>query len=260
MSRNPKPLAWRTVLCAVAVPVAACDDGVGTMPRDHRTSLQTQFPVRPNPSAFESASAESRAEAKRAAIDAILQKVPAEDRATMRKLLERPPGVAGGFVSSNDPEIARHLAVLQSLLEVQSAEWQGEPEATRRDEKPDGVEVPVMVALVADLGSPSVRATVVRRPTDGGRPLLLVRESDATTTDLGRGLRAAALSVQRYGAAPPKEIEMQFREFRGTAKTNDPSTQALLNLVRSSPVQSIAGVGSVRAAAIFTSLTAPTSR
>ena len=224
------------------------------MPRDHRTPPQTQFPVRPNPSEFEGASAESRAETKRAAIAAILERVPSEGRARMRKLLENPPGFAGGFASSTDPEIARHLAVLQSLLEVRSAEWQRAPEATRRDGRRRGLEVPVTVALVPDLGDPSVRATVVRRPNDRGQPLLLLRESDATPTDLGRGLRAAALSVQRYGAASPKELKMQFRDLRGTPKTNDASTRAMLDLVRSSPLRIIAGVGSVRAAGIVASL------
>lgn len=230
------------------------------MPREDRTPPRTHFPVKADPSAFEGASAESRAQAKREAIDAILERVPSDQRANLRRLLEQPPGMAGGFVSSTDPEIARQLAVLQSLLEVQSAEWQRAPEATRRDGDRRGVEVPVTVALVPDLGSADVRATVIRRPNDRGQPLLLLRESDATTTDLGRGLRAAAMAVRRYGAAPPKEIKMEFRTFRGTATTNNASTQALLDLVRSSPVQSIAGVGSVRAAAVLASLTAPSAR
>ena len=260
MIRNTKPPAWCNVLCAMTVCVAACDEGVGTMPGEKRAPSHTHYPVTANPSTFEGSSAESRADAKRAAIAAILERVPSEERAKIRELLEFPPGVAGGFVSSTDPVIAQQLAVLQSLLEVQSAEWQRAPKATTRDRKRPGVEVPVTVALVPDLGNPNVRATVIRRPHDGGQPLLLLRESDVTTTDLGRGLRAAAISVQRYGAAPTKEIRMQFRTFRGTATTNDPSTEALLNLVRSSPAQSIGGVGNVRAAAILASLTGPSSR
>ena len=229
------------------------------MPPEDGTPPRTHYPVKANPSAFEGASAESRAQAKRAAIDAILERVPSDQRANLRRLLEQPPGFAGGFVSSTDPEIARHLGVLQSLLETQSAEWQRVAETTLRVEKRTRIEVPVTVALVPDLGGPDMRATVIRRPSDRGQPLLLLRESDATTTDLGRGLRAAAMSVPRYGAAPPKEITMQFRTFRGTATTNNASTAALLDLVRSSPARSIAGLGIVRAAAII-SLTAPSTR
>ena len=191
---------------------------------------------------------------------ALSLRVPSEHRANLRQLLEQPPGMGGGFRSSTDPEIARHLAVLQSLQELQSAEWQRAPEATPRGGERTGIEVPVTVALVPDLGAPDMRAVVIRRPNDRGQPLLLLRESDATTTDLGRGLRAAAMSVRRYGAVPARAMTMQFRTFRGTATTNSASTQALLDMVRSSPVRSIAGVGRVPAAEIIASLTAPRTR
>ena len=95
-----------------------------------------------------------------------------------------------------------------------------------------------------------VRGSVIRRRTDGGIPLVLLR-ADATPADLATGVQVAAVSVaQRGGASPKKDVRMNFREGGVGTKRLGPAEVYLAEL-RNAPRREIDGIGSVRAMKIL---------
>jgi|SRR5688572_28212945 len=233
----------------IALALVACDDGVGTMPGNRKQPSGPQFTVNSRPTDFANATPEARAKARRAAIDAILKRFPEAEREEAKRLFDDPRNLA--FSSSSDPEIATQLGVLNAIREVEmnalldKAEKDREAASDRR-----GRETAVLVALVPTLPS-HLRAQVVRQVGDGGQPLLLLRESDATSVDLARGLRAAALSIERHGANPAKAVRVSLRAAPKQSG-GDEGSQRLLDYVKASSLRNIPGVGSVRANFVLT--------
>lgn len=168
-------------------------------------------------------------------IAAILERIPAKDRLAVKGVLERS---SNKYFSSQDPEIVRLLGILASL--ESSGASGAQPYSARRSPKP----IRVTVALVPTLQSASLRATVLRRPDDGGRPILLLRESDATAQDLVEGLKAAAFSVKQFGETPTQEQNISVRRRSGSAPTRLP-TKAF-ELLKASATRELPGIGRVR--------------
>jgi hypothetical protein len=192
---------------------------------------------------------EKRREVEREAIDAILRRIPPGDQEMARRILERPHSGSGGFSASTDPEIARLLGVISSIRSAGrpvAEEGQPEDENARADDPREYIRV--LIALVPHLSSPGIRGTVIRRPNDGGQPVLLLRESDLTVDDLYRGLRAAAVSFKRYGLAPAKERRLHIRVPRETvAVLSEPRmSEAYLRLLKAGLPRVIPGIGEVR--------------
>ena len=211
--------------------------------------VRSSYAVNVDGTVWTTATMTDRHAAERAAIEEILTRLAPQHRALARRILEDRETTAT-FVSSTDPEIARLLSVITATRAADNVEMVRKAEADReKDDRETVRRVRVLVALVEDLGGEDIRATVIRRPDDEGRPLLLLSAVDFTSTDLAFGLRLAANSVPRYGIAPAVEHKLQFRD---QAPQSGARRQAALPdeqaaLLRRSPFRLIPGIGSVRA-------------
>jgi hypothetical protein len=217
-----------------------------------RFAGQRQYPVVSDRAALEGTTPEARREQERAAIQAILERLPAEHRAEARGMLEG-EGPAHGdvaFATSTDPEIARLLGVLTAIRQID----RGIKVSTAPVTVPVRVQpsLHVVIALVPELRTPDLRATVVRTPTDRGKPLLLLRESDLTQGDVDLGLQAAGISLRRYGVSPTKEIRMDLRAPRNPPARRGSTVHDHVAFLKSSPYHTIPGIGTVRSVEVVT--------
>ena len=206
---------------------------------------------------WETVTPDDRRAAEREAVKAIVSLSPPEEQETMRRILEGDgSGADIAVVSSTDPELARLFGIIGS---IRQAEWQSRKSSELRvplylGAEPPRKDVRVNIALVPQLARPDVRATVIRRPGDLGRPLLLLRESDLTASDLELGLRAAAVAFRRYGPTPARERALHLRTGRPALQQRVERAEHYLDLVKAGRPRHIDGIGTVPAMAIITSL------
>jgi hypothetical protein len=173
--------------------------------------------------------ADERDEAERNAITAIVNHVAPSDADDLRRLLadawERGETISG----TSSPELSTLVGVLQSIRRAQSMA-----------RLPDGYDpsrpgdILARVCLVARLDPPHIRAAIVRRENDLGRPLILLRATDVTADDLERALRAAVFTFRRYGT-----LNRTFEIGRGNPPPRDRLDWArrLLDQLRDSPLR-----------------------
>jgi hypothetical protein len=183
----------------------------------------------PENSAKQSLEMQERLQEESRIIADMLAQLPEGDRATAKREMEQ----YFDSVRGEAPATATRERVTTPLVRV------GAKQQTF---------VRVVVALVPTLGNQSSRSTVIRRPNDGGTPTLLLRESDVTDEDLRRGLRAAALTFQRYGAAPARELKLSLRSTTG-ARPMAPRREGMkspLEYLKTAPVRDMPGLGPVK--------------
>lgn len=224
-----------------------------------RVPRSAQYAVKVDGTVWIPAAMNDRHEAERAAINEILTRLAPQHRAVARRILEDRESTST-FSSSNDPEIARLLGLITAIRAADNAEIvRKAAEDRQKDELDAPRRVRVLVALVGDLGSAGIRATVIRRPDDGGRPLLLLSAASFTSTDLAFGLRLAANSVPRFGIAPSVEHKLQFRDQAPQSGLRHQATlpDELAALLRRSPSRLIPGIGTVQALDIVTTHDVP---
>lgn len=185
---------------------------------------------------------------ERAVIERIVALMPPKDQASVREYLAD----ATKSFGSDRPELAPLVRELNLLRHARIADVQ----ATRLQKDADVIaaHVRVSVALAPALGDNSVRAVVVRRPGDSGRPLLLLREEDVTADDVAFGLAFAAQSISKYGVEPKVPHRQTFRAG-GVATSTAVTTKthgAIAADLRRADYQTIQGIGRVRAMDVFT--------
>lgn len=188
--------------------------------------------------------AQQRDAQERATIDQIIAHLPAHYQSQGRAILED-RNAAYAFEASSDPEIARLLGVLTAIRAAASVDQENQ---AAKDREADAERTKNLVRVTVVLAPPSAlpmgRAAIIRRPGDGGKPLLLLREEDATAADLAAGLAAAGRLVQKYGSEPATEVRVVIRSTRpGTSKSA--VTDRYVETLRSSLRQTIPGVGTV---------------
>jgi hypothetical protein len=176
-----------------------------------------------------------------ALIDRIVQQVPAAHREELRSLLLD----EGKELASADPKLAPLLGQLAALRAARHAPEHARIRALHaEDVRRSESQLRVTVALVSGLGDPDIRATVIRRPGDGGKPLLLLRDEDVTATDLELGLAAAARAAEQYGTNPEKEHRMTLRiPSSKSSSTASIEGQQSVDLLRKATVKDIEGIG-----------------
>jgi len=232
--------------------LAACDQGAGRMSTEKgrfREDSRPQHAVVAHPEAYANLSPAARAQAEAATIEAIVARVPAKFQAEMRKQLGPQAGRDVSFQSSADPELARLLGELISLR--QAGRTRVAPVAD------EDTTIHVILALVPQVNTPGARVSVIRRPDDGGKPIVLLPETDLSKEDILLGLRAAAASYRRHGIAVSTERKMavrsKARSARGAAvPVVDRNVMNLKNAARIN----VPGVGRVRAQEVVTNLAA----
>lgn len=230
-----------------------CADGAKIMPSssNESESQRGRYPVEMVSAArVEGLSDEALEAEQRALIEAILQQVPPERRAVVRQFFERTPSAMGAFTSSTDPEIARLLGGLNAIgAEMARRQFRGSPSSSDLESGADDRRIIVVVALAPRLEQPNIRATVIRQPGDGGRPIVLLREGDVNTTDLMLAMRAAAESFRKHGVVPEKEVRTNLTSLRrGVGPSpRTPLSGRYLEMLRASPLRNLPGIGLVRA-------------
>ncbi len=221
-------------------------------------SNNVQYSVTPALLQLEGSTTEERSARVSSAIEAILSRLPSEQREEARALLEKGPRGTGweAPASSSDPEIARQLGILTAirayeanLVAPQTREL-GEIAARRR--------VRVLVALDPSLRQGAVRAVVVRSPGENGTLLVLLRDSDVIPSDLEVALKAAALSYRDNPTPPLKELRIPIRAS-GTrsSATRQAKHEKVLEMLRASSTQDIPGVGRLKAMLMMTAAATP---
>ncbi|MEO7363057.1 MAG: hypothetical protein ABI120_22175 [Gemmatimonadaceae bacterium] len=195
-------------------------------------------------------SQEVRAERREAAVVAILARAPESDRAAILQLLNANRGNAG-FSASRDPEVARQLSVIASIDAVDHPDGASSPpdRQKQKDYLTEGVRV--LVALVPNLDVNGARATIIRRPNDGGKPLLLLDYDSATDADVLAGLQAASNSRRMHPNSPSKEIRFDLRGDGITKVAAPRAAGPYVAHLRAGAIRSIDGIGSVRVTEMF---------
>jgi len=167
-------------------------------------------------------------------VDSITSDVPLEHRDQARRMLAD----YLAEIRANPP-----AALSAEEERVRRKAWEKEAKDKR------GL-IPVTVAIVPNLRPSNARASVLRAPGDEGRPILLLREGDATDEDLRRGLRAAGETVERFGDSVPRRLRLNVRPRGRNEPVLSPRRQGskspleLMNLMVPREIQ---GFGSVRA-------------
>ena len=111
--------------------------------------------------------------------------------------------------------------------------------------------VEVLVALVPRGLRATSRGAVLRRVGDQGIPVLVLRSTGATTSDLAIGLRLAAWSAHQQ----PTPVKATKTEFRSGANVDRMPTRigpAYLVALGKADFRTIKGLGSVQAMPIAT--------
>ncbi len=233
------------LITAVAVLASACIDAGRSMTpdKDNATFRQPHFAVQVDTAVPADYVAGSRRQEEQAAIAALIERTPAVHRQALQLLLDKPNS---DWIGSDDAESARLLGIIASIRYADSLALRA-TRATQPDLASAINLVRVTVILVPTLGSTEARATVIRSPNDSGRPLLLLRESDATPADLAAGLRAAA-TYAAHGTAPSREVRVDVRQTTSGQATGARAEANVrqLAMVRAARVRDIPGFGKVR--------------
>lgn len=241
-------LAATVVACVVAI-FTGCTEGTAPMP----ASSNVQHAVTPPLLQFENSTGEERRAQVSSAIEVILSRLPAQQRAEARALLENGPRGTRWTApaSSSDPEIARQLGIITAVRTYEANLL--DPGPSRLAEAADRPRVRVLVALDPSLKQAAVRALVVRSPGENGTLLVLLRAADATPGDLEVALKAAALSYRANPKPPLNELRIPIRASgtRSTAGRSAKNEKAL-DLLKTSNPYDIPGVGRLKAILMMT--------
>lgn len=160
--------------------------------------------------------------------------------------------------SSTDPQLG---PLLEQLAALRAAKYKPIHDAYAQIEAENKLrQVPVVVALVPHLGEHDVRAKVLRRPGDRGRPLVLLREGDFTEYDLQIGLQAAVRAADRYGADPQSEHRTAVRSGAPAASAQQPTLTLLVDMLRAAEPRNLAGFGTPRLMHLFVNRPSPSRR
>lgn len=182
-------------------------------------------------------------------IEDILAFVPEAKRDEARKAFHDKSRMFG----SDDPRVRPLLEELGSLRLAASQNTNRDQIAATQKALRD--QVLVTVSLVRSL-PPNVRAVVMRRPSDGGEPILLLPE-DATGDDMAFGLQLAAKSVERFGRNPAKAHRLSYTGGHVASSSTPASAKAvgtrMLALVHKADAIDIGveGLGKVKTQKIF---------
>lgn len=218
--------------------MASQSDGPDFGGSTHRVTLDVR--------GVEELSATERQARRTEAVNAIVARLPVELRAEGRRLLADPDRHAG-LSGSSDPEIARQLSVLASIAELERARAWNETSAQRaRAEVARRRSIRVLVALVPQLDDDNARATVIRTAGDRSATVLL-RDSDATASDLSAAYHAVRASFQRTPDASRKE--RRFHVMQASEALADRPAPHLVDALAFLRVQSnapVPGIGNVR--------------
>lgn len=180
-------------------------------------------------------------------IEEIVRQVPAERRAKVRAELLDTSKVLQSDKPTFGPLFARLAEIRWAKAgpEREALAAKASADAARRDRL-----VRVSVALSPDLEE-GVRAVVIRRPGDGGKPLLLLRERDVTSLDLQIGLLAAAKAIAEHGPNPSRALR---RSVRGalSGQGAPPQLEKYIELLRASERRPLEGLGTLRSIDVLT--------
>jgi len=244
----PYSSSIKRFLVAATVVVAACDNSITDMASRDEHKPAT-FAVRVDPSYAAQLTPEQAKADELQAIEALVERVPAEQRANVRRILTMPSVTP---MRAADPEAARLLCVIGSIRAARSAPaaqnlaGDGAARLAQRRATPGFV---VQVALAPELPISNARAVVIRHPGDNGMPLLLLSESGATADDLNRGLRVAIEERDRLGVHVQSKVSTPVREtpssVSGPIEDSEQFSRLLAHL-RTVPQRSVPGVGAVR--------------
>ena len=195
------------------------------------------FAIVSDPTSVGSVPENERQAEMRKALEAIIARLPQEQREGARRELE--VGWVGRPIASKDPETAR---LWSRLLSLQAA-TEGERQPIRQGS--------IKVALVGSLDDPTFRALVVRRPDDAGVPLLLLPQETATGEDLLRGLQAASRSLGYTSqAGKQRTIAVRYgpkrQQQRLPVRMSFAKWDAALAHLRGSPQVDLEGYGKAR--------------
>jgi hypothetical protein len=158
--------------------------------------------------------------------------------------------------SSSDPEIAKQLGIITAIRAYEASLLNPpmpEPSAIAEHRR-----TRVLVALDPSLKDENVRAVVVRSPREMGMPVVLLRDVDATATDLDAALKAAALSCRDHPNPPSNEVRISIRASNpSSTATRQANNENVLDLIRRSNPYEIPGIGRLKATMIMTASATP---
>jgi hypothetical protein len=140
-------------------------------------------------------------------IDAVVSKLPAEHRASAKAALES--AKLAGVGHGTDRATMELLAELMRRRRerVRPSMPPGPPAPSNRPLRPS---THVFIAMSDEPPTPGTpRVSVLRTPTDGGTPTVLVRR-DATPRELDLGVKSAAASVARSGPTVQDDIRIDI--------------------------------------------------
>lgn len=173
-------------------------------------------------------------------------------------LLHYPPGLRSearayledttAMIGSHRPEVA---TLMQELAALRLKDHSARAEDVSENAVPAEQRCRISVALVPGMAQ-GVRAVVIRRPNDGGRPLLLLRD-DATGVELEFGLQMAARALSTFGEIVSEAHRIEYRG--GTAGQSihfAPRFDSGIALIRRALPRDIDGIGRVPALDVFT--------
>jgi hypothetical protein len=205
-----------------------------------------RFPVQADPAP--ALSAESRTDLEREEADLIervLLGVPDERREHLRGILsDRSRRIA----ATSDPALVgtlNQLSAVRAAIQALDAKEATEADVARTGGQP---RMRVTVALAPAMRDSLTRAVVLRRPGDGGIPILLLSENSVTALDVERGLNAAVMAAQQYDRELTKAFKLVLRARAKVPGARESDAGAkLLQRLSTAPVRQIPGVGTVRA-------------
>lgn len=246
--------ACKSVLVCFALLAGGCasEANMANTPDDPiivlRSARIAEAPL-PDPRPWVSLSPEARDAAEVDAINSILERVPAAHRAKASALLQDRTLRGPWSMSSVDPVIA---GLLSTIISIRAAGETAESEAlalanTSTDPTRQRI-VHVMVALVDSMSTPEVRATLIRRSGDKGKPLVLLPKDTFTPSDLAFALALAVRSADASADAAEGDQVRQFRrgEEPGEEPSPSPDLQAKYDWLRGAPIVNLPGIGMAR--------------
>ena len=135
---------------------------------------------------------------------------------------------------------------IKNYFRMKGVKWRDEGSAAAPIGRHTAKDLLVLVALVEDLGNPEFKAEVIRRPDDGGRPVVLLRESEVDADALRAGLQSAAISFEVQGVAPARETRMGVTSVKQGSEASTERLERILEELKKQPRRDIPGVGAAK--------------
>ena len=196
--------------------MTACAD-TGSMTSSGRPNSGARYEVRAD-MAVVPADKAARSQAKEKAIAELLERVPSTQRAALARALGRDgrPGTVVNFQSTSDPDIARLLTVITSIITAENNEAAVAQGPRETEASPDEM-VEVLVALVRRQPSVELQdeSGTVRRIVGhqrghvaelGAGPAQTARVRQDSTSARCRSSGGIALGLAARAQAPPQAI------------------------------------------------------